>query len=138
MEMTREIVERFCDICGKPVDGCGFIVAHGQNGDVIYESKVIGDYCPEHGDALLLSALRNGGVAERYDSFDKNDEKEQQKALEVALINDEYASSVQRCQQLERVAKEMYWDVANSLYDGFETVNKYRQPLEALGVNVDD
>ncbi len=89
MEKTREIVERICDICGAPVDGCGCIVARGPDGDIIYESKVIGDYCPEHAEALWLAAVRRCGIAERYDSFDTEAEREAQKAVERALIDDE-------------------------------------------------
>lgn len=44
----------------------------------------------------------------------------------------------QRHQQLRQVVKEMYWDVSDSLYDGFETVKKYKSKLEALGVSVDE
>ena len=142
MEKTREITESFCDICGEPADIRGFIVAHA-GGEVIYESNVIGDYCPEHSEALLLSAVRNCGIAERYDRFGTDAEKEAQKAVERALIGDEYASSVQRCQQLEQVTRDMYRFIDGVLNQNWACAlptdtDNFRDQLETLGVGLDD
>lgn len=135
MRKKVEVEERFCDICGAPADGVGSIIARGQGYKIIYESKVIGDYCPEHADALLMSALRNGGIAERYDGFDTDDDVERQKAVERALIEDEYVSSFERCQQLEQVAL----DAIKALDDGdWLEADALRDRLEALGVSIDD
>lgn len=142
MEDTKKIIKRFCDVCGEPVDGSGFIVARDSSGEIIYEDKVIGDYCPEHADALLLAALRNGGLAERYDRFETDAEKEAQKAVERALIADEYVSSVQRYQQLEQAARKMWFrlkdsaDSCNAVADS--TVEIFLDQLTELGVSVDD
>ncbi len=142
MEMKREIAERFCDICGEPADMRGFIVAHA-GGEVIYESNVIGDYCQEHAETLLLSAVRNCGIAERYDRFDTAEEREAQKVVERALIGDEYASSVQRCQQLEQVARDMYRYMDGVLNQNWACAlptdtDNFRDRLGALGVSLDD
>lgn len=65
----KVVEEYFCDVCGKPADGCGFIVAHSVTGEVIYESKVVGDYCTEHADRLLSNALTQLPINERYDTI---------------------------------------------------------------------
>ena len=59
-----------CDVCGEPVEGYGFIVAHNFTGEVIYESKIVGDYCPKHADLLLERALASMPLHERYDRIE--------------------------------------------------------------------
>lgn len=66
----KEVETYVCDVCGKPADGCGFIVAHSVTGEVIYESKVVGDYCTEHADRLLENALSKLPIHERYDTVE--------------------------------------------------------------------
>lgn len=70
MKKKRTIEDRFCDVCGKPSDGCGFIVVRNVTGEIIYESKVVGDYCPEHADKLLENALARLPIHERYDTIE--------------------------------------------------------------------
>lgn len=82
----KVVEERFCDVCGKPADGCGFIVAHSVTGEVIYESKIVGDYCTEHADRLLSNALTQLPIHERYDTI--ADEEAAIKA-EIELIEKE-------------------------------------------------
>lgn len=82
--IPEKVIEEYvCDVCGKPADGCGFIVAHSVTGEVMYESKVVGDYCSEHADKLLENALSKLPIHERYDTIE---DKEAAIKAEIELI----------------------------------------------------
>lgn len=87
--MEIQTTKKVCDICGEEVDGDAWFVARNAAGDIIWESKIVGDYCPRHSEALILGGLNKAGIAERYDRFDTDAEREAKLAVERALIDGE-------------------------------------------------
>ena len=75
--IKEELVKvRYCDCCGEKIDEdkiehTPFVVVHGVDGDVEFESSIVGDYCYKCLKALVCGWLASIDIIERYDDKDE-------------------------------------------------------------------
>ena len=85
--IKQELVEvRYCDVCGELAsDSRPWFVMHGLDNSILFESKIVGDYCEKH--MTMLERRINSNLyeicAERY-----SENLENWKSKELKMIED--------------------------------------------------
>ena len=72
MEISKTIYVKICDNCGQEIIDYKYpwLVMHNMEDDVVFESKIFGDYCEDCMKLLSrgLSLSLNTIIGERYDT----------------------------------------------------------------------